>query len=201
MDMNEYNDGIRKADDVVENDGPRYADGEYLVAITEHEEKNKEPIPNTDPLRFAQVGLMVTFRILTGKFQGKEYKEYFNLKHPTSRICTKYGLAGLKRIYQALNFMPAQFCDIYGKRFVMQLESKEQPNNIDYPWGTKIIKCRAAKQPQGQKMDQSTNPEGNVDNLQNNALADMDLKSDPAAVDPNPSDKWKAQQEIDEIPF
>jgi len=181
--------------------------------------KNKEPIPNTDPIRFAQVGLWVTFRILHGKYMGKEYKQYFNLVHPTSKGCQQHGLNGLKKIYQAINFMPAIFMDIYGKRFVMTLESKEQPGNIDYPWATKIVKCRAAKQPEGQTMDgsqgksiaednlrevagvQTTHPEGNVDNLKNNALAELDLKSDPPAVESDATEKWKAGQEIDEIPF
>jgi len=41
MDMTQYNDGIRSATDEVVNDGPKYPDGEYLVAITEHEEKKQ----------------------------------------------------------------------------------------------------------------------------------------------------------------
>lgn len=205
MDMNQYNEEIKQAPDEVVNDGPRFPDGRYLMAVVGHEEKNKFPVAGTDPVQYQQVGLWVTFRILHGTYMGKEYKTYYNLRHPTSKACQSFGLSGLKKLYTAVNFMPSDFTGIYAKRFVATLESEEQEGNTDFPWSTKIVKYEKAPPPKGQSMEQAPAIDGananQTTNPQNNALSNTNLNNPLPAVTPPANEKWQAGQEIDEIPF
>jgi len=116
MDMSKFNDEIRQASDEPVDDGPRYPDGDYIMAVVEHEEKTKgEPDINGD---YRQIG-------------------YYGLRHPTSKACVRYGQSGLKNLYKSVNFMPVEFTGIYGKRFIASLESKKQ-DDTEFPWSTEI---------------------------------------------------------------
>lgn len=155
MDMSELNKEILAADDSLSMDGPRFPDGVYLLAVTEHEEKHGDYQQNADG-SWPQLGFWVTFKICEGPYKGKDHKQYFGLKHPTSPISVKYGLADLKKLYKAVNFVPQQFSDIYGKRFTATLESKKQDNDM-YPWSTKITHFDPAPPVQGQTFNETVN--------------------------------------------
>lgn len=157
MDMSEFNNDIAEASEEPINEGPRFPDGRYLMAVLDHEDKLKYPEPSkTKPgeITHGQIGLWVTFRIYSGEYQGKDYRKYYGIKHPTSKPCVRYGQAGLKKLYRAVNFMPATFEAIYGRRFVATLESKKQDDE-DFPWSTDIIEYEAAPEPKGQSFQET----------------------------------------------
>lgn len=152
MDMTKYNEDIKNAPDKPQDDGPRFPDGDYMMAVVEHVEKNKYEVPGTNPLEYQQVGLWVTFKILEGEYKGKDFKKYYGLRHPDSKACVRYGQSGLKKLYRAVNFMPLEFAGIYGKRFIATLESREQDSQ-EYPWTTDIVDYARAPEPQGQSFE------------------------------------------------
>ena len=154
MDMSSFNESIKSADDNVTNDGPRFPDGKYLMSVVGHEDKQKFPKAGTDPIEYGQAGLWVTFRILSGEHQGRDYNEYFGLSHLTSEMHVRIGMSALKRIYRAVNFVPNPFASIYGKRFVATLKSKKTSSE-DNPWSTNIAECEAAPAPQGETFEQT----------------------------------------------
>ena len=178
MDMQKYNDDIKNADDVVKDDGPRFPDGDYVLVVTGYEEKNKFPIPNTDPLDYEQTGLWITFLICEGEKKGKEHMEYANLKHPESKICTRYGRSFLKNLYRAsLGAIPRKFEAVFGKRFIGTLKSTEK-NDPDNPWSTKIVKFAKAPDDEMEKFEDV-----------------------PPVETVSPAEIKKLQEEIDSIPF
>lgn len=162
MDMSKYNDGIKNASDEVFDDGPRFPDGNYIMAAIAHEEKPKGEQDANGV--YPQMGLWVTFRICEGEYKGKDFSTYYGLKHPTSKPCVRNGMSGLKKLYMAINFMPIDFSGAYGKRFVATLKSKKQPDNQDFPWSTEIKIYSKAPEPQGQTfndtMDQAAQSMG-----------------------------------------
>jgi len=186
MDMSEFNEDIKNAEDQPKSDGPNFPDGEYVLTVTGHEDKEKDPIPNSNPTDFYQKGLQVTFKICEGKYKGRDYQCYYGLKHRYSEIHVKLGHAEIKKLYKAtINAMPAQFSAVYGKRFLAQFESTEQPDNNKYPWSTKIIEYTPAPAEKMQSFDDKS----------------KDVTFDTIQAQPTAEQKEAAKKEIDEIPF
>ena len=183
-DMQKFNDDIRNAeDDPQPEDKPRYADGTYVMAMVEFEMKNKYEIPNTDPLDYRQIGIWATFKFVEGPYQGKEYKKYFGLRHPDSKMCVQYGLAGVKKLYRAtLGEMATNFNETFGIRFVATLKSEKNEGNTDYPWSTDITRYEKYVAPLPAPTGTTSIGAG-------------------ANSTPQAPGTWNGQQEIDSIPF
>ena len=147
MDMSKLNEDILKAEDEVDL-GPRFPDGDYVMSVTNHDEKHGD-YEQDDKGEWPQLGFYVTFLICEGEQKGKEHRQYFNIKHPTSDLCQKFGRRDLKQFYKAINFVPTNFTDVYGKRFKATLES-EKSDDPSYPWQTRIVKWATAPAAQGQ---------------------------------------------------
>lgn len=150
MDMTQFNESIKNAEEEVSStrDGPRYPNGKYLLSVRLSEEKHGDHAMTADG-HWPQIGLWVTFVICEGEHKGKEYKEYYGLKHPTSTWVVKYGMANLKKLYRAINFFPAEFDHCIGKRFIATLESKKNPPGSDYDYDTNIKKYDPAPKVHG----------------------------------------------------
>lgn len=210
MDMRQYNADIMNAEDnVAPEDKPRYPDGDYVLSVSEHEEKKAEPVPGTED--YKQRGIWVTFRICEGQFAGKDYKEYFGLKHPHSTIHVKYGLAGLKRIYTALGGQPNNFAETYGRRFIGTLKSKKSTDK-EWPWNTEIVKtANYVEQAMGGLPDRAAatgvTPNSNVaDTGGLPPIGETPAQNNPAAnAGGHPADNkanWNGpKDDIDNIPF
>lgn len=150
MDMSKFNNDIANASEKDLDDGPRYPDGDYVMAVIDHEEKPKgERNINGE---YPQNGLWVTFKICEGPYAGKDYKEYFCLAHPTAKKFVKQGFYHLQQLYKAINFMPVEFSGTYGKRFKGSIKSVRQDNEA-YPWSSTIKAYAPAPEPQGVTMD------------------------------------------------
>lgn len=149
MDMSMFNKGIMEAPDQTSpQDGPRYPDGQYSLAVVTHDDKFKGEVqPNG---LFPTMGLWVTFKICDGPYKGKDYKCYFGVKNDGSPESAKYGKMALKQLYKAINFIPTQFEGVYGKRFLATFKSKKNDDASEYPWSTNIVKYEATAAPQGQ---------------------------------------------------
>jgi len=197
MDMSAFNEDIKKAEDNPTNadDGPRYPDGQYVMAMTEWEWKNKFPIPNTEPLDHRQIGIWATFKIVEGEFKGKDFKKYYGMRHPDSAACVRYGQSGVKKLYRAtLGRMAADFNEVFGLRFIATLESTRNDGNDDFPWNTEVVDYAKYTPPASIQNvvaetlpgAQEVQPTGNI--------------GQPAGKVAAPG-KWQATNEIDEIPF
>jgi len=147
MDMSKLNEGIMNAEEEVDT-GPRFDDGDYILSVSKHEEKHGD-YEQDEQGNWPQLGFYVTFIICEGDKKGKEHKQYFNINHPVSSMCQRFGRRDLKRFYKAINFVPQQFTDVYGKRFKATLES-EKTSDAEFPWQTRITKWEPAPAAQGQ---------------------------------------------------
>lgn len=154
MDMSKFNQKIMSAnpDDVeVAGDGPFFADGKYLMMVQNSEEGHGDSGQDANG-EWGKIILKVTFGILEGKRQGKEYIARYGLKHPSDFYVTT-GTVGLQKLYRALNYQPNQFSELYGRRFIATIKSKA--NMVDdgqggkmvsdqFPWNTEIVKYEPA---------------------------------------------------------
>lgn len=185
MDMSQFNESIKNAEENPSFDGPKFPDGNYIMAVTTHEDKPKHEIPDTNPKQYEQFGLWVTMVICEGEYKGKEYRKYFGLKHPTAEYLVKSGHSDLKKLYKVtINAIPMNFTAVYGKRFMVRLE-EEKDKESDFPYPP-ITKWGKAPEIQMESFDESAPASPPPTNPSSAGSADA---------------KWNSNDEITEIPF
>ncbi len=194
MDMSKHNQNALDAEDNP-TPSPKFPSGTYLMAVTEHKDTQKHPVPGSNPQVFEQEGLWVTFQIMGEQYGGKKQGHYFGLSHPTSDAHVRRGLSDLKKFYKAINYIPTNFAEVYGKLVLVEIEVdfKEGWETEDFPFDYKFVGYHKAPAPQGQTFDQSAGQQP----------ATTPPADTPAqGQQPNGTGQgWNNQQAIDEIPF